>query len=160
LPAETVAAPEADTVSASPVEKEDAEAFAADVVEVTEQVVESELPHSAPVTPAVEVPAEAEETPRVAIAEAVAAELPAEEVAARSRWSKKLSLQPVVAEAVAGQTPEAVTDEPQVAAVDDTLSDETRGEEPALSDEELEALALASQPLDDEAVIEEEEEAG
>lgn len=32
LPAETVAAPEADTVSASTVEKEDAEAFAADVV--------------------------------------------------------------------------------------------------------------------------------
>jgi fused signal recognition particle receptor len=82
LPAETVAAPEADTVSASTVEKEDAEAFAADVVEVTEQVVESELPHSAPVTPAVEAPAEAEETPAHAIEEAAAAELLAEEVAA------------------------------------------------------------------------------
>ena len=154
LPAEAVAAPEADTVSASPVEKEDAEAFAADVVEVTEQVVESELPHSAPVTPAVEVPAEAEETPRVAIAEAVAAELPAEEVAATEPLVEEAIAQPVVAEAVAGQTPQALTDEPQVAAGDDTLSDETRGEEPALSDEELEALALASQPLDDEAVIE------
>jgi fused signal recognition particle receptor len=79
----------------------------------------------------------------------------------RKRWPpeplvEEAIAQPVVAEAVAGQTPEAVTDEPQVAAVDDTLSDETRGEEPALSDEELEALALASQPLDDEAV----EEAG
>ncbi|MGN2426058.1 signal recognition particle-docking protein FtsY [Klebsiella electrica] len=158
LPAESVAAPKADTVSASPVEKEDAEAFAADVVEVTEQVVESELPHSAPVTPAVEVPAEAEETPRVAIAEAVAAELPAEEVAATEPLVEEAIAQPVVAEAVAGQTPQALTDEPQVAAGDDTLSDETRGEEPALSDEELEALALASQPLDDEAVIEEEEE--
>ncbi|MXF48536.1 signal recognition particle-docking protein FtsY [Raoultella sp. Lac2] len=154
LPAEAVAAPEADTVSASPVEKEDAEAFAADVVEVTEQVVESELPHSAPVTPAVEVPAEAEETPRVAIAEAVAAELPAEEVAATEPLVEEAIVQPVVAEAVAGQTPQAPTDEPQVAAGDDALSDEMRGEEPALSDEELEALALASQPLDDEAVIE------
>ena len=161
LPAEAVAAPEADTVSASPVEKEDAEAFAADVVEVTEQVVESELPHSAPVTPAVEVPAEVEETPRVAIAEAVAAELPAEEVAATEPLVEEAIAQPVVAEAVAGQTPEAVTDEPQVAAVDDAVSDEPRGEEQpesALSDEELEALALSTQPIDDKEVIEAEEQ--
>ena len=161
LPAEAVAAPEADTVSASPVEKEDAEAFAADVVEVTEQVVESELPHSAPVTPAVEVPAEAEETPRVAIAEAVAAELPAEEVAATEPLVEEAIAQPVVAEAVAGQTPEAVTDEPQVAAVDDAVSDEPRGEEQpesALSDEELEALALSTQPIDDKEVVEAEEQ--
>ena len=161
LPAEAVAAPEADTVSASPVEKEDAEAFAADVVEVTEQVVESELPHSAPVTPAVEVPAEAEETPRVAIAEAVAAELPAEEVAATEPLVEEAIAQPVVAEAVAGQTPQALTDEPQVAAVDDAVSDEPRGEEQpesALSDEELEALALSTQPIDDKEVVEAEEQ--
>ncbi|NYY80490.1 hypothetical protein DMH27_12875 [Raoultella planticola] len=69
--------------------------------------------------------------------------------------------QPVVAEAVAGQMPEAVTDEPQVAAVDDAVSDETRAEEQpesALSDEELEALALASQPLDEQEIVEAEEQ--
>jgi fused signal recognition particle receptor len=148
LPAETVAAPEADTVSASTVEKEDAEAFAADVVEVTEQVVESELPHSEPVTPAVEAPAEAEEAH-------LAAELSKRLWRCRADGGRprrpeplvEAIAQPVVAEAVAGQTPEAVTDEPQVAAVDDAVSDETRGEEQpesALSDEELEALALAS----------------
>lgn len=187
LPAETVAAPEAETVSASAVEKEDAEAFAAEVVEVTEQVVESELPHSAPVTPAVEAPAEAEETPQPHAAideapaastwveeaaveqvvaetvaeEAVAEQLPTEDLAAPEPLVEEVIAQPVVAEAVAGQMPEAVTDEPQVAAVDDAVSDETRAEEQpesALSDEELEALALASQPLDEQEIVEAEEQ--
>ncbi|HHT0306279.1 TPA: signal recognition particle-docking protein FtsY [Raoultella planticola] len=187
LPAETVAAPEAETVSASAVEKEDAEAFAAEVVEVTEQVVESELPHSAPVTPVVEAPAEAEEIPQphAAIDEAPAAstwveeaaveqvvaetvaeeagaeQLPTEDLAAPEPLVEEVIAQPVVAEAVAGQTPEAVTDEPQVAAVDDAVSDETRAEEQpesALSDEELEALALASQPLDEQEIVEAEEQ--
>ncbi|EPI4982324.1 signal recognition particle-docking protein FtsY [Raoultella planticola] len=187
LPTETVAAPEAETVSASAVEKEDAEAFAAEVVEVTEQVVESELPHSAPVTPAVEAPAEAEEIPQphavideapaastwveeaaveqvvaeTVAEEAVAEQLPAEDLAAPEPLVEEVIAQPVVAEAVAGQTPEAVTDEPQVAAVDDAVSDETRAEEQpesALSDEELEALALASQPLDEQEIVEAEEQ--
>lgn len=187
LPAETVAAPEAETVSASAVEKEDAKAFAAEVVEVTEQVVESELPHSAPVTPAVEAPAEAEEIPQPHAAideapaastwveeaaveqvvaetvaeEAVAEQLPTEDLAAPEPLVEEVIAQPVVAEAVAGQTPEAVTDEPQVAAVDDAVSDETRAEEQpesALSDEELEALALASQPLDEQEIVEAEEQ--
>lgn len=183
LPAETVAAPEAETVSASAVEKEDAEAFAAEVVEVTEQVVESELPHSAPVTPVVEAPAEAEEIPQphaaideapaastwveeaaveqVVAEEAVAEQLPTEDLAALEPLVEEVIAQPVVAEAVAGQTPEAVTDEPQVAAVDDAVSDETRAEEQpesALSDEELEALALASQPLDEQEIVEAEEQ--
>ncbi|HHT0059492.1 TPA: signal recognition particle-docking protein FtsY [Raoultella planticola] len=187
LPAETVAAPEAETVSASAVEKEDAEAFAAEVVEVTEQVVESELPHSAPVTPVVEAPAEAEEIPQPHAAideapaastwveeaaveqvvaetvaeEAVAEQLPTEDLAAPEPLVEEVIAQPVVAEAVAGQTPEAVTDEPQVAAVDDAVSDETRAEEQpesALSDEELEALALASQPLDEQEIVEAEEQ--
>ncbi len=168
LPAEAVAAPEADTVSASAVEKEDAEAFAADVVDVTEQVVESELLQSAPVTPAVEAPAEVEEIPErhaavdeapaastageKAVAETVAEELRAEGVAAPEPLVEEAIVQPLIAE--------AVTEEPEVAAVDDAVSDETCGEElpePALSDEELEALALASQPLDDEAVVEAEE---
>lgn len=187
LPAETVAAPEADTVSASTVEKEDAEAFAADVVEVTEQVVESELPHSEPVTPAVEAPAEVEAIPQphaaideapaastwveeaaveqvvaeTAAEETVAEKLPAEDLAAPESLVEDAIAQPVVAEAVAGQTPEAVTDEPQVAAVDDAVSDEPRGEEQpesALSDEELEALALSTQPIDDKEVVEAEEQ--
>ncbi|HAT1646535.1 TPA: signal recognition particle-docking protein FtsY [Raoultella planticola] len=192
LPAEAVAAPEADTVSASAVEKEDAEAFAADVVEVTEQVVESESPHSAPVTPAAEAPVEVEAIPQqhaavdeapaastwveeaaveqvvaetvaeeTVVEETVAEKLPAEVLAAPEPRVEDAIAQPVVAEAVAGQTAEAVTDEPQVAAVDEAVIDETRGEEPpesALSDEELEALALASQPLDDEEVVDAEEQ--
>ncbi|HAT1621645.1 TPA: signal recognition particle-docking protein FtsY [Raoultella planticola] len=192
LPAEAVAAPEADTVSASAVEKEDAEAFAADVVEVTEQVVESESPHSAPVTPAAEAPVEVEAIPQqhaavdeapaastwveeaaveqvvaetvaeeTVVEETVAEKLPAEDLAAPEPRVEDAIAQPVVAEAVAGQTAEAVTDEPQVAAVDEAVIDETRGEEPpesALSDEELEALALASQPLDDEEVVDAEEQ--
>ncbi|VTN12359.1 Cell division protein FtsY [Raoultella terrigena] len=43
-PAETVVAPEAEADRAPATEKADPEAFAADVVEVTEQVVESEQP--------------------------------------------------------------------------------------------------------------------
>ncbi|HAT1609555.1 TPA: signal recognition particle-docking protein FtsY [Raoultella planticola] len=192
LPAEAVAAPEADTVSASAVEKEDAEAFAADVVEVTEQVVESESPHSAPVTPAAEAPVEVEAIPQqhaavdeapaastwveeaaveqvvaetvaeeTVVEETVAEKLPAEDLAAPEPRVEDAIAQPVVAEAVAGQTAEVVTDEPQVAAVDEAVIDETRGEEPpesALSDEELEALALASQPLDDEEVVDAEDQ--
>ncbi|WP_434638363.1 signal recognition particle-docking protein FtsY [Klebsiella sp. I138] len=183
LPAEAVAAPEADAVSAPAEEKEDPEAFAADVVEVTEQVAESELPHSAPMTPAAEAPVDVEEIPQPHVAieatpvvhateeevavepviaetvveDAVVEEPRAQDAVVAEPLVEEIIAQPVVAEAVAGQTPEVA------AVVEETASDETLDEEqsePALSDEELEALALASQPLDDEEVAEAQEEEG
>lgn len=183
LPAEAVAAPEADAVSAPAEEKEDPEAFAADVVEVTEQVAESELPHSAPMTPAAEAPVDVEEIPQPHVAieatpvvhateeevavepviaktvveDAVVEEPRAQDAVVAEPLVEEIIAQPVVAEAVAGQTPEVA------AVVEETASDETLDEEqpePALSDEELEAVALASQPLDDEEVAEAQEEEG
>ncbi|ATY00196.1 signal recognition particle-docking protein FtsY [Klebsiella aerogenes] len=113
MPAETV--PAAETV------KEDPEAFAAEVVEVTEQVVESELPH--PV-----------------VTEAVAQEKVAEPLV------EEVIAEPVIAEAVAEQTPEEV-----IVAEPEVIEDELLPEEPEaeLSDEELEAQALAVQDVEE-----------
>ncbi|HDU3833596.1 TPA: signal recognition particle-docking protein FtsY [Klebsiella aerogenes] len=113
MPAETV--PAAETV------KEDPEAFAAEVVEVTEQVVESELPH--PV-----------------VTEAVAQEKVAEPLV------EEVIAEPVIAEAVAEQTPEEV-----IVAEPEVIEDEILPEEPEaeLSDEELEAQALAAQDVEE-----------
>ncbi|MGR7042309.1 signal recognition particle-docking protein FtsY [Klebsiella aerogenes] len=127
MPAETV--PAAETV------KEDPEAFAAEVVEVTEQVVESELPH-----PVVEETAASEivveEAPVVPAVEEKVAEPLVEEVIA----------EPVIAEAVAEQTPEEV-----IVAEPEVIEDEILPEEPEaeLSDEELEAQALAAQDVEE-----------
>ncbi|MGR7448052.1 signal recognition particle-docking protein FtsY [Klebsiella aerogenes] len=127
MPAEAV--PAAETV------KEDPEAFAAEVVEVTEQVVESELPH-----PVVEETAASEivveEAPVVPAVEEKVAEPLVEEVIA----------EPVIAEAVAEQTPEEViVAEPEVIE-DEVLPEESEAE---LSDEELEAQALAAQDVEE-----------
>lgn len=127
MPAETV--PAAETV------KEDPEAFAAEVVEVTEQVVESELPHPvAEETAASEIVVE--EAPVVPTVEEKVAEPLVEEVIA----------EPVIAEAVAEQTPEEViVAEPEVIE-DEVLPEESEAE---LSDEELEAQALAAQDVEE-----------
>ena len=127
MPAETV--PAAETV------KEDPEAFAAEVVEVTEQVVESELPHPvAEETAASEIVVE--EAPVVPAVEEKVAEPLVEEVIA----------EPVIAEAVAEQTPEEViVAEPEVIE-DEILPEESEAE---LSDEELEAQALAAQDVEE-----------
>lgn len=127
MPAEAV--PAAETV------KEDPEAFAAEVVEVTEQVVESELSHPvAEETAASEIVVE--EAPVVPAVEEKVAEPLVEEVIA----------EPVIAEAVAEQTPEEV-----IVAETEVIEDEILPEEPEaeLSDEELEAQALAAQGVED-----------
>ncbi|HBV4468355.1 signal recognition particle-docking protein FtsY [Klebsiella aerogenes] len=127
MPAEAV--PAAETV------KEDPEAFAAEVVEVTEQVVESELSHPvAEETAASEIVVE--EAPVVPAVEEKVAEPLVEEVIA----------EPVIAEAVAEQTPEEV-----IVAEPEVIEDEILPEEPEaeLSDEELEAQALAAQNVEE-----------
>ncbi|HBZ4246030.1 TPA: signal recognition particle-docking protein FtsY [Klebsiella aerogenes] len=125
----------AEAVPAAETVKEDPEAFAAEVVEVTEQVVESELPH-----PVVEETAASEivveEAPVVPAVEEKVAEPLVEEVIA----------EPVIAEAVAEQTPEEViVAEPEVIE-DEVLPEESEAE---LSDEELEAQALAAQDVEE-----------
>ncbi|EQB8710244.1 signal recognition particle-docking protein FtsY [Klebsiella aerogenes] len=125
----------AEAVPAAETVKEDPEAFAAEVVEVTEQVVESELPH-----PVVEETAASEivveEEPVVPAIEEKVAEPLVEEVIA----------EPVIAEAVAEQTPEEV-----IVAEPEVIEDEILPEEPEaeLSDEELEAQALAAQDVEE-----------
>ncbi len=125
----------AEAVPAAETVKEDPEAFAAEVVEVTEQVVESELPH-----PVVEETAASEivveEAPVVPAVEEKVAEPLVEEVIA----------EPVIAEAVAEQTPEEV-----IVAEPEVIEDELLPQEPEaeLSDEELEAQALAAQGVEE-----------
>ncbi|HBS0236469.1 TPA: signal recognition particle-docking protein FtsY [Klebsiella aerogenes] len=125
----------AEAVPAAETVKEDPEAFAAEVVEVTEQVVESELSHPvAEETAASEIVVE--EAPVVPAVEEKVAEPLVEEVIA----------EPVIAEAVAEQTPEEViVAEPEVIE-DEILPEESEAE---LSDEELEAQALAAQGVEE-----------
>ena len=127
MPAETV--PAAETV------KEDPEAFAAEVVEVTEQVVESELSH--PV---------AEETAASEIVVVEAPVVPAVEEKVAEPLVEEVIAEPVIAEAVAEQTPEEV-----IVAEPEVIEDEILPEEPEaeLSDEELEAQALAAQDVEE-----------
>ncbi|EPO7769534.1 TPA: signal recognition particle-docking protein FtsY [Klebsiella aerogenes] len=142
MPAETV--PAAETV------KEDPEAFAAEVVEVTEQVVESELSHPV-VTEAVaqekvaESPAAEEiSAPEAAVEEAPV--VPAVEEKVAEPLVEEVIAEPVIAEAVAEQTPEEViVAEPEVIE-DEVLPEESEAE---LSDEELEAQALAAQGVEE-----------
>ncbi|MEQ0186501.1 signal recognition particle-docking protein FtsY [Klebsiella sp. CN_Kp098] len=125
----------AEAVPAAETVKEDPEAFAAEVVEVTEQVVESELSHPvAEETAASEIVVE--EAPVVPAVEEKVAEPLVEEVIA----------EPVIAEAVAEQTPEEV-----IVAETEVIEDEILPEEPEaeLSDEELEAQALAAQGVEE-----------
>ncbi len=125
----------AEAVPAAETVKEDPESFAAEVVEVTEQVVESELSHPvAEETAASEIVVE--EAPVVPAVEEKVAEPLVEEVIA----------EPVIAEAVAEQTPEEV-----IVAEPEVIEDEILPEEPEaeLSDEELEAQALAAQDVEE-----------
>ncbi|HDT6509544.1 TPA: signal recognition particle-docking protein FtsY [Klebsiella aerogenes] len=151
----------AEAVPAAETVKEDPEAFAAEVVEVTEQVVESELPHPV-ATEAVaqekvaESPAAEEiSAPEAAVEEAPV--VPAVEEKVAEPLVEEVIAEPVIAEAVAEQTPEEViVTEPEV------IEDEILPEEPEaeLSDEELEAQALAAQGVEEapEELAEEEAE--
>ena len=126
------AAPE--TVDAPATEHQDAEAFAAEVVEVTGQVVESEQPQAVVDSPAVETIAE----PPV-VEEAIA--------------------EPVVAEAIVELTPEEVIAEPEAVVVEkgkEAVIEEPEIVEPVeeaeITDEELEAQALAAADAAENAV--------
>jgi fused signal recognition particle receptor len=140
----------AEAVPAAETVKEDPEAFAAEVVEVTEQVVESELPHPV-VTEAVaqekvaESPAAEEiSAPEAAVEEAPV--VPAVEEKVAEPLVEEVIAEPVIAEAVAEQTPEEV-----IVAEPEVIEDEILPEEPEaeLSDEELEAQALAAQDVEE-----------
>ncbi|MFH3542637.1 signal recognition particle-docking protein FtsY [Klebsiella aerogenes] len=140
----------AEAVPAVETVKEDPEAFAAEVVEVTEQVVESELPHPV-VTEAVaqekvaESPAAEEiSAPEAAVEEAPV--VPAVEEKVAEPLVEEVIAEPVIAEAVAEQTPEEV-----IIAEPEVIEDEILPEEPEaeLSDEELEAQALAAQGVEE-----------
>ncbi|ROR95305.1 signal recognition particle-docking protein FtsY [Raoultella terrigena] len=149
-PAETVVAPEAEAERAPAPDKADPEAFAADVVEVTEQVVESEQPQPVAETiveeavqPAAAIDAaptvdEVEDEPVVEpeALPAVVDETPVEEPLV-----EEVIAEPAVAEALAEQEPEETIAEQQAAIVEDALIED----EPALSDDELEAQALAAE---------------
>lgn len=168
LPEQTVATPEADAVNAPAVEKEDPETFAADVVEVTEQVVERELPPVEDVAVVEEPVVDEPQVEEIALAEEPVVEEPVveepepvveaprvEEVVVTEPLVEASLAEPVVAEAVVDLAPDQVMAEPDASLVDDALIEE----EPELSDEELEALALASQPVDAEHEEEEETQA-
>ncbi|HCU2311167.1 TPA: signal recognition particle-docking protein FtsY [Klebsiella aerogenes] len=140
----------AEAVPAAETVKEDPEAFAAEVVEVTEQVVESELSHPV-VTEAVaqekvaESPAAEEiSAPEAAVEEAPV--VPAVEEKVAEPLVEEVIAEPVIAEAVAEQTPEEV-----IVAEPEVIEDEILPEEPEaeLSDEELEAQALAAQDVEE-----------
>ena len=140
----------AEAVPAAEMVKEDPEAFAAEVVEVTEQVVESELSHPV-VTEAVaqekvaESPAAEEiSAPEAAVEEAPV--VPAVEEKVAEPLVEEVIAEPVIAEAVAEQTPEEV-----IVAEPEVIEDELLPQEPEaeLSDEELEAQALAAQGVEE-----------
>lgn len=137
----SAAAPE--TVDAPATEHQDAEAFAAEVVEVTGQVVESEQPQAVVDSPAVETIAEPP------VVEEIVAEPVVEEAIA----------EPVVAEAIVELTPEEVIAEPEAVVVEkgeEAVIEEPEIVEPVeeaeITDEELEAQALAAADAAENAV--------
>ncbi|EOM8401064.1 signal recognition particle-docking protein FtsY [Klebsiella variicola] len=137
--------PVAQTPAEPSAPKADPEAFAEDVVEVTETVVESEKAHLA--EPAsvqekewVETPALVEDAPVVEPEPAVS-----EPPAVVEPLAEEVIAEPVVAEAVAEQPVADVIAEPQETEVPE--------EDAPLSDEELEALALAAEAAEEAAVV-------
>lgn len=153
-PAEVVVAPEAEAEHAPAPEKADPEAFAADVVEVTEQVVESEQPHPVAETiveEAVQPEAAIDAVPTVdeveeeLVVEPEALPAVADETPVEEPLVEEAIAQPAVAEALAEQESEGAIAEPQAAVVEDVLIED----EPALSDDELEAQALAAEAEDE-----------
>ncbi|BBK09891.1 signal recognition particle-docking protein FtsY [Klebsiella quasipneumoniae] len=143
--------PAAETPAEPSAPKADPEAFAEEVVEVTETVVENEKAHlaepaSAPEEEAASAPALVEEAPVVAPEPAVSEPLKAEEQpAAVESLVEDVIAEPVAAEAVAEQPAEDVVAQPQ--------ETEAPEEDAPLSDEELEAQALAAEAAEEAAVV-------
>ncbi|HCI6430419.1 signal recognition particle-docking protein FtsY [Klebsiella quasipneumoniae] len=143
--------PAAETPAEPSAPKADPEAFAEEVVEVTETVVEIEKAHlaepaSAQEEEAAPAPALVEEAPLVAPEPAVSEPLKAEEQpAAVESLVEDVIAEPVAAEAVAEQPVEDVVAQPQ--------ETEAPEEDAPLSDEELEAQALAAEAAEEAAVV-------
>ncbi|SCW80402.1 fused signal recognition particle receptor [Klebsiella quasipneumoniae] len=143
--------PAAETPAEPSAPKADPEAFAEEVVEVTETVVESEKanlaePAIAPEEEAAPAPALVEEAPVVAPEPAVSEPLKAQEQpAAVESLVEDVIAEPVAAEAVAEQPAEDVVAQPQ--------ETEAPEEGAPLSDEELEAQALAAEAAEEAAVV-------
>ncbi|UKK46253.1 signal recognition particle-docking protein FtsY [Klebsiella quasipneumoniae] len=143
--------PAAETPAEPSAPKADPEAFAEEVVEVTETVVENEKAHlaepaSAPEEEAASAPALVEEAPVIAPEPAVSEPLKAEEQpAAVESLVEDVIAEPVAAEAVAEQPVEDVVAQPQ--------ETEAPEEDAPLSDEELEAQALAAEAAEEAAVV-------
>lgn len=153
-PVEAVVTPE--TIEAPVAEKEDAEAFAAEIVEVTEQVVENEQPQAVIEAPVAEeniVPPVAYQ-PEVVVEEI--AEQPVPEEAVAEPLIEEVIAEPVVAEAVAENIPEEVSAEPEAVVVEETeetiVEEAVDDAEPEISDEELEAQALAAADAAENAI--------
>ncbi|HIB8335318.1 TPA: signal recognition particle-docking protein FtsY [Klebsiella variicola] len=158
--------PVAETPAEPSAPKADPEAFAEDVVEVTETVVESEKAHLA--EPAsvqekewVETPALVEDAPVVEPEPAVSE--PPEQPAVVEPLAEEVIAEPVVAEAVAEQpvadviaepvVAEAVAEQPVADVIAEPQETEVPEEDAPLSDEELEALALAAEAAEEAAVV-------
>ena len=143
--------PAAETPAEPSAPKADPEAFAEEVVEVTGTVVESERAHlaepaSAQEEEAAPAPALVEEAPVVAPEPAVSEPLKAEEQpAVVESLVEDVIAEPVAAEAVAEQPVEDVVAQPQ--------ETEAPEEDAPLSDEELEAQALAAEAAEEAAVV-------
>ncbi|HBR1508465.1 MULTISPECIES: signal recognition particle-docking protein FtsY [Klebsiella] len=143
--------PAAETPAEPSAPKADPEAFAEEVVEVTGTVVESEKAHlaepaSAQEEEAAPAPALVEEAPVVAPEPAVSEPLKAEEQpAVVESLVEDVIAEPVAAEAVAEQPVEDVVAQPQ--------ETEAPEEDAPLSDEELEAQALAAEAAEEAAVV-------
>lgn len=135
--------------------KADPEAFAEEVVDVTETVVENEKAHLAEPASAqeeewVEAPALTEEAPVVEPEPAVSE--PPEQPAVVESLAEEVIAEPVAAEVVAEQPVEDAVAQPQ--------ETEAPEEDAPLSDEELEAQALAAEAAEEapvEALVQEQE---
>lgn len=142
--------PAAETPAEPSAPKADPEAFAEEVVDVTETVVENEKAHLAEPASAqeeewVETPALTEEAPVVEPDPAVSE--PAEQPAVVESLAEEVIAEPVAAEVVAEQPVEDAVAQPQ--------ETEAPEEDAPLSDEELEAQAqaLAAEAAEEAAVV-------
>ncbi|MEO3991566.1 signal recognition particle-docking protein FtsY [Pseudocitrobacter cyperus] len=133
-----------ETAQETPVEhtEQESEAFAADVVEVTEEIVESEKPQPDEAVVPEATPEAVIEHEELPLPEEVAQEIAEPEVQAEEAMIEEViepvqEAEPVIAEV-----------EPEAAVVEETVVED----EPTISDEELDAQALAAQDAAENAI--------
>lgn len=145
--------PAAETPAEPSAPKADPEAFAEEVVDVTETVVENEKAHLAEPASAqeeewVETPALTEEAPVVEPEPAVSE--PVEQPAVVESLAEEVIAEPVAAEVEAEQPVEEAVAQPQET---EAPEEDAPEEDAPLSDEELEAQALAAEAAEEAAVV-------